>query len=418
MDNKILAIVAVVVVVAAGGAAAFVMLGGGGKEKQPIDYGGELKVYGNANEDSVIDQMDIDYINAVIKGDKEKTTFSDANNDGKVDADDAAYVQNIIDRKDGTKIFYIDGAENLANVTLPLNTFVVLANSPQLMANAVGLKAPAILAYTKVDAVVFKNFEGAAVISDGLGDFETVTSNGIPDAVIVGSTTTCSDEVKALYDKAGVDIIHIAGMDGKESSSSALTLGLLVGHIEQSQKYSKWCHDMLADIEAKVATIAKEKRHTGLIWYGAQAAAGIGGSSGGQYTEAMQFAGVDTVADWENYQVLKADNNTWLLNYHNEYMFRVYTMGYSVTDEARQAVYDKYAAMIDQTDAYKAGNYCVIDFTLPQILRIAYIAEFAYPDVFGAGYGDSWHQQLLDLEGIDYKANGQFLWTKDKAVTA
>ena len=94
MDNKILAIVAVVVVVAAGGAAAFVMLGGGGKEKQPIDYGGELKVYGNANEDSVIDQMDIDYINAVIKGDKEKTTFSDANNDGKVDADDAVMMLN------------------------------------------------------------------------------------------------------------------------------------------------------------------------------------------------------------------------------------------------------------------------------------------------------------------------------------
>ena len=414
MDKKIMIALLAVVIVAGAGVAVFLMMGNG-SEKQ-IDYGGELKVYGNANEDSVIDSADIAYINAVIKGDKKETTFSDANHDGKVDDKDAAYVQDLIDRKNGTKAFYIDGANNLAEVTFPLKTAVVLANSPQLMANAVGMKYPDVLAYTKKDSIVFKNFEGAKVISDGLGDFETVTSNGIPDAVIVGSTTTCSDEVKALYDKAGVDIIHIAGMDGKESSSSALTLGFLMGHIEQSQKYSKWCHDMLDEIEKKVATIAKDKRHTGLIWYGAQACAGIGGSSGGQYTEAMEFAGVDTVADWENYRILNADNNTWLLNYHNEYMLRIYTMGYAVDDAARQAVYDKYAAMIDQTDAFKAGNYCVIDFTLPQILRIAYIAEYVYPDLFGAGYGDKWHQQLLDLEGIDYKANGQFLWTKDKSA--
>ena len=414
MNSKLLIAVIAIVIIAGAGVAAFLLLNGGDKEKTPVDYGGELKVYGNANEDSVIDDADIDFVNAVIKGDKKRTEFCDANKDGKVDSKDVDQLKNMINRKDGTVVYYIDGAENVSNVTLPLKTFVVLANSPQLMANAVGLKYPAILAYTKTDSIVFKNFVGAAVISDGLSDFETVTSNGIPDAVIVGSTTTCSDETKALYDKAGVDIIHIAGMDSKESSSSALTLGYLCGCIEQSQKYSKWCHDMLDEIEKKVATIDSSKRHTALIWYGAQACAGIGGSSGGQYTEALEFAGAKSVADWENYRVLNADNNTWLLNYHNEYMVRIYTMGYSVDDSARQAVYDKYAQLIDQTDAYKAGNYCVIDFTLPQILRIAYIAEYIYPEVFGSGYGDGWHQKLLDLEGIDYKADGQFLWTKDK----
>ncbi|AMK14496.1 iron ABC transporter substrate-binding protein [methanogenic archaeon mixed culture ISO4-G1] len=413
MDKKIMIALLAVVIVAGVGVAAFIMMGGGSSEKQ-IDYGGELKVYGNANEDSVIDAADIAYINAVIKGDKKETTFSDANHDGKVDDKDVAYVQDLIDYKTGTKVYYIDGAEKLAEVTLPIKTVVVLSNSPQLMVNAVGVKYPDVLAYTKKDSIVFKNFEGAKVISDGLDDFESVTSNGVPDAVIVGTNTTCSDGTKALYDAAGVDIIHIAGLDGKESSSSALTLGFICGHVEQSQKYSKWCHDMLDEIEKKVATIPMDKRHTALIWFGGQACAGKGGSSGGPYTEALEFAGGISVADWENYRVLNADNNTWLLNYHNEYMVRIYTMGYAVDDAARQAVYNKYGAMIDQTDAYKAGKFCVIDFTLPQILRIAYIAEYLYPDVFGAGYGDKWHQQLLDIEGIDYKANGQFLWTKEK----
>lgn len=414
-DKKIGVIAVIIVLVAAVGIAAYLMMDDGDESKDStIDYGGELWVYGNANGDSVIDESDIDFISDVINGDRVATAFCDANRDGTVDSRDIDHVKSMISRINGTEIHYIDGAEEDAMVTLPLDTFVILSNSPQLMANAVGLKYPAVLAYTKVDSVVFKNFEGAKVISDGISNFESVTSNGVPDAVIIGSTTACSDETKALYGKAGVDIIRIAGMDSQESSSSALTLGYLCGQIEQSQVYSKWCHDMLDDIEKKVATIPESSRHTALIWYGAQACAGRGGAPGGPYTEALEFAGAISVADWENYRTLNADNCTWVLNYHNEYMIRIYTMGYTVDDAKRQAVYDKYAAMIDQTDAYKAGNYCVIDFTLPQILRMAYIAEFIYPDVFESGYGDKWHQQLLDLEGIDYKVDGQFLWTKEK----
>ena len=69
--------------------------------------------------------------------------------------------------------------------------------------------------------------------------------------------------------------------------------------------------------------------------------------------------------------------------------------------------------MISQMNAYKNGNFCVIDFTLPQTLRIAYMAEFMYPELFSEGYADQWHQQLIDIYGIDYKVDGQFMFTTE-----
>jgi len=430
MNSKgIIVIFAVVIVVAAVAVVALTMNGGSNQSnnnapepekfdptEKTVDLGGVVKVFGNVNGDSVIDNTDLEYLKQIVDGKQAKTEFSDVNQDGKVDNSDVTQLQDMLNRKDGTVVFYIGGDDTVAKVEWPLNTFVVLTNSPQLMAVAVGLSYPGILAYTKEDPVVFKSFEGAKVIADGgLSDFENLTSNGIPDAVLVKETTELTDDLKLIYDKAGIDIIRTASLDGFESSSSALTIGYLVNKETQSQKYCKWCSDFLNDVSTKVASIKKEDRHTALIMYGAKAVGGTTGS-GQPYNEALEAAGAISIADFENYRTLTADNKDWLLNYHNEYFIRIYTMGYSIDDAARTTVYNKYAQLVDQTDAYKAGHYCVIDFTLPQTLRIAYIAEFMYPEVFGAGYGDSWHQKLLDLEGIDYKVNGQFLWTPEKAA--
>ncbi len=411
MNNKQMIAVAVVVIIAVAGIVAFASMSKGGDDNnKKTDYGSDLMIYGNANMDSVVDASDVQYVKDYLAGKVDKTEFCDANHDGVVDDKDVDYIQDLIDRKDGTVVWYVDGAGDVFSVEWPLNTFVVLSNSPQLMALAVGLDDSRIIGYTKADPVVFKVFEKAALLSSStLSDYTVMTSNGIPDAIITqsGSAGPVDTEVRNTYSKMGTDIICVAGMDGDKSASSALTLGFLVGGIEKSQQYSKWCIDMLADIESKLSSVPESSRKTALIWFGAHAAAGYDND----YTKALETAGGKSIADWSGYQILNADNCTWILNYDPEYMIRIYTMGYSSTQESRQALYEKYGAMIDQMNAYKNGKYCVIDFTLPQTLRIAYMAEFMYPDLFGDGYADNWHQQLVDIYGLDYKVDGQFIFT-------
>ena len=412
-SKQLIAVAAVVILVIAGVVAAYTLTrDGGGEGGGTVDYGSDLKVFGNANMDSAIDQADIDYINDYLNGDVELTEFCDANRDGKVDVADAEYVQDLIDRRDGTVVWYVDGIDEIQSVTWPLDTFVVLSNSPQLMALAVGLDDTRIIGYTKADSVLFQSFEGAALLSSSsLDDITVMTSNGIPDAIITQSsyTTAITKETRDLYAQMGTDIISVAGMDGAESASSALTLGFLVDCVEQSQEYSKWCTDMLAEIEQKLSAVPDSERKTALVWYGGFACAGYDD----QYTAALELAGGKTVADWTGYQPLDADRSTWVLNYHPEYMIRIFTMGYSSTEDSRQALYEKYGSIIEGMDAYKNGNFCVIDFTLPQTLRIAYMAEFLYPEIFGEGYADQWHQRLVDIYGLDYDVDGQFIFTAE-----
>ena len=58
------------------------------------DYG--LGIYGNANQDNIIDEKDIVYINKIINGTFEPTELADANRDGKIDMEDIEQVEDII----------------------------------------------------------------------------------------------------------------------------------------------------------------------------------------------------------------------------------------------------------------------------------------------------------------------------------
>jgi iron complex transport system substrate-binding protein len=57
---------------------------------------GYSKIYGNANEDEVLDMRDVTYIKLVIFGKKPATTFADANNDGKISMLDIGQTKLII----------------------------------------------------------------------------------------------------------------------------------------------------------------------------------------------------------------------------------------------------------------------------------------------------------------------------------
>lgn len=413
MDTKkIVAIIVVVVIVVAAVGAAIALTGSDDNGPTTHNYGGDLLVYGNANEDSVIDENDIAYIQAVIDGTETATEFCDANHDGKIDENDIAQVRSMIAREDGLTVWYIDGMGSVNTVTWPLNTFVVLANSPQLMALAIGLDNSRILMYSKADSVLFQSFTGATLNENAsLSDFESITGSGVPDAVIVGNSDSnlTNNDIMSLYVRAGIDIIPVVGMDGEESASSALTLGYLCDCEEQAREYAQWCNDMLDEIERLVATMPADQRKTGLTWFGGFAAAGYDND----YTKAMEAAGGVAIADWSGWQRLDADNSTWILNYDPDCIIRIYTMGYGASDSARVSVYETYANIIAPMRAYQEDNFVLIDFTLPQTLRIAYMAEFMYPEVFGEGFADEWHQKLVDIYGFDYEVDGQFMITAD-----
>ena len=84
---------------------------------------GYSKIYGNANEDDVLDMRDVTYIKLVIFGKKPATTFADANNDGKISMLDIGQTKLIILGKE-KKLTLVDNADRVVTVPRPIERIV------------------------------------------------------------------------------------------------------------------------------------------------------------------------------------------------------------------------------------------------------------------------------------------------------
>ena len=86
---------------------------------------GYSKIYGNANEDDVLDMRDVTYIKLVIFGKKPATTFADANYDGKISMLDIGQTKLIILGKE-KKLTLVDMADRTVMVPRPIERVVTV----------------------------------------------------------------------------------------------------------------------------------------------------------------------------------------------------------------------------------------------------------------------------------------------------
>jgi ABC-type Fe3+-hydroxamate transport system substrate-binding protein len=99
--------------------------------------GGYSKIYGNANEDDVLDMRDVTYIKLVIFGKKPATTFADANYDGKISMLDIGQTKLIILSKEG-KLTLIDQADRTVTVPRPIERVVSVNRDAERLVVALG----------------------------------------------------------------------------------------------------------------------------------------------------------------------------------------------------------------------------------------------------------------------------------------
>ena len=89
---------------------------------------GYSKIYGNANEDDVLDMRDVTYIKRVIFGKKPTTTFADANYDGKISMLDIGQTKLIILGKE-KKLTLVDQLDRTVTINKPVERVVSLSQN-------------------------------------------------------------------------------------------------------------------------------------------------------------------------------------------------------------------------------------------------------------------------------------------------
>lgn len=129
MDKKIIAVIAVVVIVVIAAVAIVIANDDDDDEDKkpssiiPKDISdARLQVYGNADNNDIIDKDDITFLNQLIASGEEwqtKYPFADANNDGVLDSKDVQVIQNFIDGK-SERMYYYNSLGNTTYINYPL----------------------------------------------------------------------------------------------------------------------------------------------------------------------------------------------------------------------------------------------------------------------------------------------------------
>ncbi len=419
--SKWIAVAAVVIiVVAAVGAYAFIdKKDSGGKTPTTM---GLLQVYGNANADKSIDSEDVNLIQEIIDKDLDWKTlypFADADRNNKVDADDIALVQKIINRE-SCEISYIDGRDIECKVGFPVDRFVIAGTMVHPVINALGATDKAVGKTGKassldpvLNAPSINLFEVSAKAYSI--DPELLSKVGQVDAVFTLYSSTY-DEIDEGLAGTGIPSVRINSEAMDKTVQAYLLIGLLTGTVEKSHKIVDFYDKYSNDIASKVASISVKKTAFACQTYS---------MCGVSYylTQNIIAAGLTNLSDFtENTKKLNEDNEWALVDkYQGDYIIQFNEMNYSWTDEdSATAEYDKHGKYYTAFDAYKAGNYILINKSLSDIVRVAFVASVIYPEVFGEDYGYNILKEQIDLfypymENYDVYKDGKWVITYDEA---
>jgi iron complex transport system substrate-binding protein len=219
---------------------------------------GYSKIYGNANEDDILDMRDVTYIKLVIFGKKPATTFADANYDGKVSMLDVGQTKLIILDKE-KKLTLVDQADRTVTVPRPVERVVTTA--PPMLRDVVILGA--------ADKVVGI---GSSIASGGkkyfcvqahpeLLDFPNIGSQGEPnveailnlkpDVVFVRSSYL--EVADSIQEQTGIPAVCLQGVDSADFKKTYKSLSL-TGKVLGKEDRAEW---LISYVEDKLDRIRK-----------------------------------------------------------------------------------------------------------------------------------------------------------------
>lgn len=441
MKTKMVAVlVAAIVIVAAVAVAIIVMNGNDDKDSRTFAGGtaGCLQVYGNANNDYVIDSKDVDLIKKIIdeKLDwKQQYPFADANNDGDVTSADITFTQNIIDATPTKKapaniLCYAtdraDGYVEQVKVPVTCASFSFAATTLGLL-NATGIVDPFVAVtksttyatYTEpllTEKYQFLTDDAHSLGSSSVRPDATIAANFIkgkedPLSIYIFSNANTYDyyNIRPSMNAIGVSVIQIndASADPYAYASGLLTMGFLFG--SDDNKYGENCLDVakwminFADTLNGYLDDINSGKVTKLSAVATTSSSSISGPNSSN-SKNLQYMGLDVelkdLVTTGNTVPYNPDTDSWLNNYNPDIMV---AMTSSISSDWNWFMADKDmknapAGLLKVVNQFKTmknfKNTICLGLSIPAPLRDMVVLAFAYPDLVSE---DAAHDYLTEF---------------------
>jgi len=399
-----------------------------------------LPIFGNANMDDTIDEQDIEYVQGIIDGAKDKTQLADANYDGKIDKDDIAQIDLIIQGNE-KKLTYIDNFGEAETINEPIERLANLGLygiQVARMIDAEDILLPVVGGSTIPKLKVFysKFCSWPTTVNGNDIDFEYILSLN-PDTVQpnleMQTYPQSSIEQKRVYQK-GLPAMQIISLDFRtpnDLSRNVMTYGYLLGKRDEAKKFIDWYDNYMTMIETRVEGIPDEKKPRFFVT--GEGNFGDTKTSKDRRAQAIEIAGGQNIVD-DLINMTDPESPTaitveteWVMKQNPDYIFRIVhpgtteLSGYELNDTAplaavRQKILDM--PELAQVKAVVNGNVYIIDGHLDDgggnnIIGSAYAAKLFYPDLFKDLDPENVHQEYVDRFchfDFDVKKQGVFFY--------
>jgi iron complex transport system substrate-binding protein len=399
-----------------------------------------LPIFGNANMDDTIDELDIEYVQGIIDGAKEMTQLADANYDGKIDKDDMAQIDLIILGEE-KKLTYIDNFGEAETINEPIERLANLGLygiQVARMIDAEDILLPVIGGSTIPKLKVFysKFCNWPTTVNGNDIDFEYILSLN-PDTVQpnleMQTYPPSSIEKKRVYQKGlpGMQMISLDFRTPNDLSRNVMTYGYILGKRDEAKKFIDWYDNYMTMIKTRVEGIPDEKKPR--FYVTGEGNFGDTKTSKDRRAQAIEIAGGQNIVDDlinmtdpESATAITVETE-WVMKQNPDYIFRIVhpgtteLSGYELNDTAplaavRQKIIDM--PELAQVKAVVNGNVYIIDGHLDDgggnnIIGSAYAAKLFYPDLFKDLDPEDVHQEYVDRFchfDFDVKKQGVFFY--------
>jgi iron complex transport system substrate-binding protein len=389
-----------------------------------------LDIYGNANEDEIIDMRDLTFTARMILRLEDETELADANYDGRISVADMTQIGLIILGRE-SKLTLVDSADRIVTVNKPVEKIVSTHISNDEAISLLGAWDRVVgRDYYSTDEILFPGVSDLPVVTGIMGcydvDFEKVFEfdTDIFLTLYIPYNPGLEDVVATLEPE--IPVVTLNFEDPATMVENLRKMRYILNTEEKGEEFIAWYEGVVNDITSKTAGLSEEDKPRVFLWMFSY-----------DYTEKYQAIAGDWTGIQSQFEIvgginIAEDLTGWYPEVSEEWLLSQSEgpgidailcwassaiipgiTGYDVDDttiarDTRDWVMDADEnPALAESDAVKEGRvylYQTPMVSTPRfVVSLAYVAKWLHPELFSDLDPQAIHQEYLtDYMCIDY----------------
>ena len=379
-----------------------------------------LDIYGNANEDDILDMRDLTFTARMILRLEDETELADANYDGRVSVADMTQIGLIILGRE-SKLTLVDSADRIVTVNKPVERIVVHHPATAVAVKLLGAEDRVVGRQAYLDEILFpKMIELPATAGMGYEIYYEEVFEVDPDIFLTAKIPIPGfDDLVTTLEPEGISVVALNFFETHTMVENTRKLRYVLNTEEKGEEFIAFYEGVITDITEETAGLLEENKPKVFYKFPGMTPEALttftDNDPGTRYR--FEIAGGINIADDLSGKWIPEIDQEWLIEQNPDIIVASIqpfldpgSFGYGVDDNSVvETTRDEIMAMTAFVDsnAVSGGrvylHYVDLMITPRFVVGIAYWAKWFHPEMFSELDPQAIHQQYLtDFLGIDY----------------